>query len=64
MTMQEAADAYKGMRSSTRRQLISNTVNLEAAGFPDELNEELSDMEAGEVRFVDLSESVGLYLKC
>ena len=62
MTMQEAADAYKEYAELDTEQLISNTVNLETAGFPDELNEELGDMEAGEVRFVDLSDSVGLYL--
>ena len=41
MTMQEAADAYKEYAELDTEQLISNTVNLETAGFPDELNEDV-----------------------
>lgn len=62
MTMQEAADAYKKYADLDTEQLISYTTNLETAGLPDELNEQLNDMKTGEVRYVDLEETSGLYL--
>ncbi len=61
MTIEEAAEAYE-KEMETSDSLTSGMANLEEQEESNKLVEALKDMDAGEARFVDLSEDSSVYV--